>query len=63
MDPQKLSAGDQVELFPTDSGMNNKDHGKLLSLTEQEIVIELESGLRLHTPRIGFRVRKAGSKM
>lgn len=58
-----LRKGDQVELFPTDSGFNNKDRGKLLSLAEDEIVIALGTGLRLHTPRVGFRVRSIGSKM
>lgn len=63
-DPQKnIRKGDEVELFPTDSGSNNKDHGKLISLTEKEIVIKLENGLRLHTPRAGFKVRQINSKM
>jgi len=63
-EPQKdLRKGDHVELFPTDSGMHNKDNGRLLSLTEDEIVIGLENGLRLHTPRAGFRVRQLGAKM
>lgn len=63
-EPQKTpSKGDQVELFPTDSGMHNKDKGVLLSLTYDEIVIGLDNGLRLHTPRAGFRVRQTGSKI
>lgn len=62
-DPQKLHKGDQVELFPTDNGFNNKDRGVLQSLTDQEIVIVLENGIRLHTPRTGFRVRQVGSKI
>lgn len=62
-DPQQLRKGDRVELFPTDSGFNNKDHGELLRLNDQEIVILLENGLRLHTPRTGFRVRRIGSKL
>lgn len=60
---QELRKSDQVELFPTDSGMHNKDSGRLSSLTEDEIVIDLENGLRLHTPRAGFRVRQLGSKI
>lgn len=62
-DPQKLRKGDHVELYPTDSGFNNKDHGQLVSLTDQEIVISLNNGLRLHTPRSGFRVRQVDSKL
>ena len=60
---KELRQGDLVELFPTDSGMHNKDHGRLLSLAEDEIVISLDTGLRLHTPRAGFRVRPLGSKI
>lgn len=60
---KELRQGDQVEVFPTDSGMHNKDSGRLLSLTEDEIVIDLENGLRLHTPRAGFRVKQLGSKL
>jgi len=60
---KELRKSDQVELFPTDSGMHNKDSGRLSSLTENEIVIDLENGLRLHTPRAGFRVRQLGSKI
>lgn len=60
---QDLAKGDSVEVFPTDSGYNNKDRGKLLSLSEDEIVISLDNGLRLHTPRAGFRVRKVASKL
>lgn len=62
-DPQNLPKDAQVELFPTDSGFNNKDHGKLLSLTDKEIVIVLENGVRLHTPRTGFRVRHNSSRL
>lgn len=62
-EPLGLRKGDQVELFPTDSGMHNKDDGRLLSLTEDEIVVSLANGLRLHTPRAGFRVRQVGAKM
>ena len=63
-EPQKdLNKGDQVELFPTDSGMHNKDNGRLVSLTEDEITISLQNGLRLHTPRAGFRVKQLGAKI
>ena len=62
-EPQQLSKGDQVELYPTDSGFNNKDQGVLSSLTDDEIVIQLDNGVRLHTPRAGFRVSRIGSKM
>lgn len=62
-DPLKLSKGDQVEVFPTDYGQFNKDKGTLTTLTNDEIAINLENGLRLHTPRAGFRVQALGSKL
>jgi len=62
-EPQKLRKGDQVEVFPTDSGFSHHDKGVLLSLNSQEIVIGLENGLRLHTPRTGFRVQQVSSKL
>lgn len=67
VDPMKsqsnLRKGDHVELFPTDSGSAHIEKGTLVGLTEDEIVIRLDNGLRLHTPRIGFRVRQIASKM
>lgn len=62
-EPQQLSVGDNVELYPTDSGFNNKDHGILSSLTDDEIVIQLDNGVRVHTPRAGFRVSRTHSKL
>lgn len=62
-EPVKLRKGDQVEVFPTDYGYLNKDKGTLLTLTHDEIAIKLENGLRLHTPRAGFRVQALGSKL
>lgn len=58
-----LRKGDQVEVFPTDSGSSHHEKGTLVSLMGNEIVIRLDNGVRLHTPRIGFRVRQIVSKM
>lgn len=52
-----------VEVFPTDTGSSHRDKGVLVGLTEREIIIDLENGLRLHTPRTNYRVRPAGSKI
>lgn len=60
---KSLHKGDRVEVFPTDTGFSHREKGVLLGLTGDEIVVGLENGLRLHTPRIGFRVRHVGSKM
>lgn len=60
---ESLKEGDNVEVFPVDTGSSHRDKGILLGLTGNEIVISLENGLRLHTPRIGFKVRHIGSKI
>lgn len=60
---RSLYKGDHVEVFPIDSGFAHQEKGILLGLTGDEIVIGLENGLRLHTPRIGFRVRQIGPKI
>lgn len=52
--------GQEVQLWPTDTGTGHKDVGKLVSIDGTEIVIEAASGassLRVHAPRHGFRVR------
>lgn len=53
-----LKAGDDVLIFPTDSGRSGKDSGTLVSLDARQTVIEVEgrTKTRLHAPREGFRV-------
>ncbi|PQE04697.1 glutathione S-transferase protein [Rutstroemia sp. NJR-2017a BBW] len=62
-DPTGLQQGQEVEVWPVDSGMNYKDTGKLVGLTTEEIVIEshMKDGekVKVHTPRHGFRIRAA----
>ncbi|CZR60496.1 uncharacterized protein PAC_10392 [Phialocephala subalpina] len=62
-DPSGLRKGTTVEVWPTDSGFNHKDRGVLVGLTEKEIVVEGEmedgTGVRVHAPRHGFRMREA----
>lgn len=63
-DAQKsLKEGDSVEVFPTDTGFSHRDNGNLIGLTGDEIVIGMANGLRLHTPRIGFKVQQTQSKI
>ena len=62
-EPLQIKKGERVEVYPTDSGFNNKDQGTLLSLSEREIVIALDNGLHLHTPRAGFRVSRTAYKI
>ncbi|KAH8820903.1 hypothetical protein F5884DRAFT_65739 [Xylogone sp. PMI_703] len=60
-DPLGLKKGQLVEVWPTDSGFNNKDRGVLIGLNWNEAVIEIKTrdghSLRLHAPRHGFKVR------
>lgn len=59
-DPSGLKKGTEVLVHPTDSGVQNKDKGTLISMDWEEIVIEVQgqSGkmCRVHAPRHGFRV-------
>jgi glutathione S-transferase len=61
-DPTGLKKGQEVIVHPLDSGMFNKDKGKLVGLNGSEIVLEVggEAGsVRLHFPRHGFRIMPA----
>lgn len=68
-DPSGLKKGTVVEVWPTDSGFNHRDKGTLIGLTGKEIVVEGKmedgTGVRVHAPRHGFRVRqvKDGAKL
>lgn len=69
-DPTGLKKGQEIEVWPIDSGFSHKDKGKLVALSGAEIVIEskTENGqsVRVHTPRHGFRlrgVRNGGSNL
>lgn len=60
-DPSGLKKGQNVEVWPIDTGFGNKEKGQLLALSISEIVIEAKTQdgkvVRVHTPRHGFRVR------
>jgi len=60
-DPLGLKHGDQVEVWPTDSGMRHKDRGRLIGLSTNEVVLEVKPDgeskeIRLHFPRTNFRI-------
>jgi len=63
-DPTGLKKGDQVEVWPIDSGFTRKDRGALVGLDGREIVVDgrTEKGerVRIHAPRHGFRLRGVG---
>lgn len=59
-DPLQLTAGQEVYVEPTDADPGaHPQHGKLRGLNTKKVVIELENGLRLHFPRIGYIVHSA----
>jgi hypothetical protein len=64
-DPTGLKKGQEVEVWPIDSGSNHRDRGLLLGLSGDEIVIESKTrdgqSVRVHTPRHGFRIRGTGN--
>ncbi|KAK1511857.1 glutathione S-transferase [Colletotrichum tamarilloi] len=59
---QDLKAGDEVIVWPADTGASHKDTGKLVSLDGDEVVFEVTgpkgTSVRVHAPRHGFRVEK-----
>ena len=61
-DPMGLKERTQVEIYPIESGGSGRDRGALVGLTKDEIVVETkaENGttIRIHHPRIGFRVNQ-----
>ncbi|ETN45738.1 uncharacterized protein HMPREF1541_09571 [Cyphellophora europaea CBS 101466] len=59
-DPMGLQKGEEVRGYPTDTGSNHKDTGRLVALTSQEAVLSSkgEGGqeIRVHHPRWQFLV-------
>lgn len=58
-DPLGLTKGQEVEVWPTDSGFRHHDRGSLVGLDDDEVVIAVDVSdkvVRLHFPRTGFRV-------
>ena len=65
-DPSGLKKGQNVEVWPIDTGFRNKDRGQLVALSVSEIVIETKTQdgqtVRVHAPRHGFRVRPSSGQ-
>lgn len=70
-DPLGLRAGEEVEVWPIDTGFSHRDRGTLLSLTPSEVVVgkKTKAGgqdIHVHMPRWGFRIarpKKTGTKL
>ena len=61
-DPLGLKYGDEVEVWPTDSGFRHRDAGKLVGLIPAEVVLNVKTEgeqeeIRLHCPRTNFRIK------
>ena len=61
-DPLGLKKGQEVEVWPIDSGSKHRDTGALLGLSKEEVVLSVKpeaygAELRLHFPRTNFRIR------
>ncbi|CAG8951538.1 hypothetical protein HYFRA_00007454 [Hymenoscyphus fraxineus] len=65
-DPTGLKLGQEIEVWPIDSGFRNRDRGTLVRLDGEEVVIERVNAkgvvVRVHAPRHGFRVRGVGGE-
>jgi len=59
-DTLDLQTGDWTSIEPSDAKPGTyPQYGKLVGLNQTKTVIELENGLRLHFPKVGYFVRKA----
>lgn len=59
-DVLRLRKGQVVTVGPADFGFTHLDKGQLVALTSNEVVIqtsEKENGLRLHFPRVNFKIQ------
>lgn len=61
-DPLGLKKSQEVEIWPTDSGVNHHDQGKLVALNVREVVIskttkETQHEIRLHFPRTNYKIQ------
>ncbi|EFR00962.1 hypothetical protein MGYG_03964 [Nannizzia gypsea CBS 118893] len=63
-DPLGLQKGEEVLVWPTDSGSTHRDAGTLIGLNSKEIVLQRKTednqlDIRIHFPRINFKVVSA----
>ena len=66
-DPSGLKAGQDVEVWPIDSGSRHHDRGRLIGLTPKEVVLETQTQVdgkpvHLHAPRHGFRIMPVAAR-
>jgi hypothetical protein len=62
-DPLGLKAGEEIEVWPIETGFSHRDRGTLLTLTPNEVVVGKKmyvggGDIRVHAPRWGFRITR-----
>jgi hypothetical protein len=62
-DPTGFKAGDEVEIWPIETGFSHHDRGTLITLTPDEMVIAKKTKvggkeIHVHAPRWGFRIAR-----
>ena len=70
-DPLGLKEGQEIEVWPLDSGSSHHDRGRLVALTSNEVVLASQTKMggkevRIHCPRTNFRIQvasEAGTKL
>lgn len=62
-DTLELQAGDWIAIEPSDAKPGTyPQYGKLVGLSKTKTVIELQNGLRLHFPKVGYFVKRGGKE-
>jgi glutathione S-transferase len=62
-DPTGLKVGEKVAVNQTDADKTHPVEGKLVHLGINEVVVEVDSGVRVHLPRVGQKVEKARANL
>ena len=58
-DPLELKTGERVAVEATDAEPGvHPQHGTLIGLNASKSVLQLDNGLRVHFPRIGYLIKK-----
>ncbi len=65
-DPLALKKGEDVEVWPIDTGFKHHDRGRLVALTLKESVVTVQTKvggkeIRIHHPRTNFRIQAAST--
>jgi hypothetical protein len=65
-DPEGLKEGQDVEMYPIDTGYSRRDKGRLVLLNSNEVAVQSKSAeggqeVRIHYPRWNFSVKAAVS--